>query len=323
MTEPSQTRVVVTPGDPAGIGPFVMYRAWQQLGTPDEVRFAGPAGLWSNLADRLGGPVPHCLDERSPDTPIPAPGCPDDVGARIAWRALDQAIHCARSCGAAIVTGPISKEHMVAAGFPHAGHTDYLREQFGVPSVLMVMAADAFVVGLATVHVPLASVPDLITPGRIADSLQLLDRYLAHTGADTSRPIAVAGVNPHAGERGTLGNDERRVQAGIERAQQTVSRPIIGPLPGDTVFRDLSQERVSAVLAMYHDQGLAPFKLLHFDRGVNVTVGLPVLRTSPDHGTAFDLAARDTASSDSARAALAMAIRYGARWSTQRSETER
>lgn len=307
-------RIAITPGDPAGIGPQVLLRAWASCHFDKRVYFCGEPKLWLNaaataainpdlIAPYLAQPGAH-----SSLTDNVRLGESGPAAAKLAWHALDAAIAGARAGEfEALVTGPIAKSAMLAVGFPNPGHTEYLQAQFEVGHVLMVMYAPGFVVGLNSIHIPLRNVAEQTTAKSVADNLRLLNGFLL-TQKITKPRIAVAGLNPHAGESGHLGHEEAQIRLGMQQASQS-GVVAVGPLPGDTVFYGMARGQFDAVLAMYHDQGLAPFKLRHFSDGVNVTVGLPVLRTSPDHGTAYDLAAQSGAvDAGSAAAALRLAL---------------
>jgi 4-hydroxythreonine-4-phosphate dehydrogenase len=181
------------------------------------------------------------------------------------------------------------------AGLNYAGHTEILQEFSNSPMVAMMFWGRQLKVLLATTHISLARVATSLSVGLLEQKIQLLVAFLRQTGAASGRPIAVAALNPHAGENGAFGDEESRV---IKPAVQSCSRlglPIIGPVPADVLFHQAVQGRYDAVVALYHDQGLIPFKMLHFADGVNVTLGLPFVRTSVDHGTAFDIAGKNSA----------------------------
>lgn len=300
--------ILVTPGDPGGIGPWVMLRAVEAYSSPVvPIRLLGDPRIWLRAAGQMGldtERVEALCAGRALDYSLPPLGRATPEGARLAWAALDEAIDAAKP-GVAVVTGPIAKASMLEVGFPHAGHTEYLAERTGTGRVLMVMSAPRFHVGLHTVHLPLREVPAAISAEGIAEDLALLSGWLQAVGEQGT--IGVCGLNPHAGEEGALGDEEAAIRGGMALARAR-GLAVEGPWPGDTVFVDLRVGRLAAVLAMYHDQGLAPFKLAHFHDGVNVTVGLPWLRTSPDHGTAFALAAAGPAGVDSASAAAALRL---------------
>jgi 4-hydroxythreonine-4-phosphate dehydrogenase len=185
---------------------------------------------------------------------------------------------------------------MARAGFRHSGHTDYLAEALGAPAVLMLLAGPSLRVGLATVHRPLRQVARELSTAGLVESLKLLDRGLREWFGLPRPRIAVCGLNPHAGEGGLLGSEEIEVIAPAVRRAARLGLAVSGPFPADSLFATVARHRrFDAVLAMYHDQGLGPLKALDFERAINVTLGLPQPRTSPDHGVAYDLAGQGTA----------------------------
>jgi 4-hydroxythreonine-4-phosphate dehydrogenase len=209
----------------------------------------------------------------------------------------------------AIATGPINKAAMHLAGIPYAGHTEILAQRTNARDYAMMLAGDRLKVVLATIHVPLARVADILTTSTILKVIELTDHGLKTRFGISGARIAVAGLNPHAGENGLFGDQEEKI---IRPAiDQAISRGIdaSGPYPPDTVFFSASRGAYDAVVAMYHDQGLGPFKMIHFNDGVNTTLGLPIVRTSVDHGTAYDIAGTGRASAESMVAAIAMAAR--------------
>lgn len=304
--------IQLTPGDPGGVGPWVMLQAWQAAADRAALRLCGDPRVWLRAAGQLGlatDEVEAACVGAAVAEPLPPMGCATSAGARLAWMALDEALAGLHDGQArALVTGPIAKASMLEVGFPYPGHTEYLAERAGARRVLMVMSAPRFHVGLHTVHIPLRDVAGAVSADGIAADLTLLAAWLATIGEGGT--LGVCGLNPHAGEDGALGDEEIVIRSGMQQAR-AAGLALAGPLPGDTAFVDLASGRLAGVLAMYHDQGLAPFKLRHFHDGVNVTVGLPWLRTSPDHGTAFSLAAVGPQAADpaSAAAALALALR--------------
>jgi 4-hydroxythreonine-4-phosphate dehydrogenase len=209
----------------------------------------------------------------------------------------------------ALVTAPISKEAWALAGhgeFP--GHTEFLAARCGTKRVRMMFVTPSLNVMLVTSHVPLARVPALLTIERVLDTIELGHEACRTLGPANPR-IAVCGVNPHAGESGLLGDEEARSIAPAIRAARERGIDATGPFPGDTLFRAALQGRYDLVVAMYHDQGIIPVKLLAFDRAVNLTAGLPIVRTSPDHGTAYDIAGKNLANPGSMHAAIDLAVR--------------
>ena len=207
----------------------------------------------------------------------------------------------------AVVTGPVYKEGLQALGFPYPGQTEYFAAAFGVADYGMLLTGATLTVGLATIHEPLSKVPQLLTVERIVRSGLLTAAFLRRRGIPHPR-IAVAGLNPHAGEGGAFGDEEIRIiQPAIDRLNHAAVGIFSGPAVPDAIFRAAAQGHHHAVLAMYHDQGLIPLKLLDFDTAVNVTLGLPKPRTSPDHGTAFSIAGKNLANPSSMIAAIRLA----------------
>jgi len=216
-----------------------------------------------------------------------------------------------RGAVAALVTGPISKEAIRAAGSPYTGHTDMLAAMTGCLRWAMTLVADELRTMFVTAHIPLAEVPQAVTRKRVRQTIELAAEALADLG-EGKRAVGVTGLNPHAGEAGMLGQEEiEAIVPAIEDAQE-MSINCVGPVPGDTAFLRMKNGEFGIVVAMYHDQGHAPLKLVAFDRGVNWTVGLPIVRTSPDHGTAFDIAGQWKARPDSMKTAVALAARLAA-----------
>lgn len=232
-----------------------------------------------------------------------------EEGGKIAYIALDRAVRDLKAgLIDVLITAPISKNAMQMAGFQYPGHTEYLSHEFGVKSGLMMMVADNRRVALVSTHVPLKDVSASITKEIIRSKLDTLIQSL-QIDFGIGRPvIAVLGLNPHAGENGHLGKEEEEIiRPAIIEAKKS-GDIIMGPYPADGFFGSMSFNKFDAVLAMYHDQGLIPFKLLNFQNGVNFTAGMPFVRTSPDHGTAFDLAGKNEADPTSFRAALFAAV---------------
>ncbi len=278
-------RIFITLGDPAGIGPEVVDGALTGW-TP-------PEGVVIELhGDRTAG----------------VPGRPDARSAAAALESLHVAARKLRDGDVdAVVTAPVCKEALQAIGFGFPGQSEFFANALKVDDFAMLLAGDRLTVGLATIHEPLARVPNLLTTDGIVRVGMLMADFLKHRGHARPR-IAVAGLNPHAGENGAFGDEESRIIApAIEILNRAVVADFTGPHVPDAVFRDAVQGRFDAVLAMYHDQGLIPLKLVDFDSGVNVTLGLPRPRTSPDHGTAFGIAGKGVADPASMRAAIKLA----------------
>jgi len=208
----------------------------------------------------------------------------------------------------ALITAPINKDNIQSDKFNFPGHTEFLAQQFETNNYLMLMVSELMKIGVVTTHVPLSKVPELITKEAILNKLRIMDRSLEQDFSVKSPRIAVLGLNPHAGDGGLLGTEEKDIIIpAIERAKKE-GILALGPYPSDGFFGSGDYTKFDAILAMYHDQGLTPFKLASFDKGVNYTAGLPFIRTSPAHGTAFDIAGEDKASPDSFREALYLAI---------------
>jgi 4-hydroxythreonine-4-phosphate dehydrogenase len=236
------------------------------------------------------------------------PGELDAANAPAVLRTLELAVDgCLDGRFDALVTGPVHKGVIASTGVPFSGHTEFLAERTGTPAVLMVLVADTLRVALLTTHVPLAAVAALVTPERLETTLALFHDGLVSRYGIAAPRILVAGLNPHAGEGGHLGREELEViEPALERMRAR-GLDVRGPLPADTLFTPERLAEADGVLAMYHDQGLPVLKHVGFGRAVNVTFGLPIVRTSVDHGTALDIAGRGVADTGSLAAALAAA----------------
>jgi len=244
------------------------------------------------------------------------PGRPDLEGARNSLDALELAVGLTRSGAASgLVTGPVSKAQLYAIGFVHPGQTEFVAERCGIASELyaMMLAGPTLKVIPVTTHVPLRNVPDLLTVEGIVAKGRAAIRGLQRQFGIAEPRLAVAGLNPHAGEDGTLGREEiDLIVPAVERLREDGYR-VSGPHPPDIMFNDRRRSTYDAALCMYHDQALIPLKTLHFDEGINLTLGLPIVRTSPDHGTAFDIAGRDQADPRAMIAAIRTAAECAAR----------
>jgi len=232
-----------------------------------------------------------------------------DVAGEASYMSLEAAVNDLKAGEIdALVTAPISKDNIQSEKFNFPGHTEFLAEQFGTNNYLMLMVSEMMKIGVVTTHVPLAGVPSLITKEAILNKLRIMAGSLEQDFSIKKPRIAVLGLNPHAGDGGLLGSEENDIIIpAIEKAKGE-GILAIGPYPADGFFGSGDYARFDAILAMYHDQGLTPFKVISFERGVNYTAGLPVIRTSPAHGTAFDIAGEGKASPDSFREALYLAI---------------
>jgi len=287
--------VAVTVGDPSGIGPEIATKAVRD---PRVIAACRPV---------LYGPhTPADL------APFPA-GRLDAGSARAAFDAIVRATSDALAGRvAAVTTAPVSKAAFAEAGFPWRGHTDLLAHLCEVTEVAMMFWSERLRVVLATIHVPLADVPALLTVERVLGVLRLTAAALPRFGIAAPR-MALAGLNPHAGEGGLLGSEESRVLAPAIAVARSEGLDATGPLPADTLFVRAARGEFDVVVACYHDQGLVPVKLLAFGRAVNVTLGLPIVRTSVDHGTAFDIARKGVADEGSLVEAILLAARLGGR----------
>ena len=314
MTKP----IAISLGDPAGIGPEVVVRALAARPALRVLVFGDPLVL-SAAAARAGVPRVDPEALRVVTTLGPndvTPGRPNDASARAQLAYLEAATDAVLGgeC-AALVTAPISKEWIARAGFTFPGHTEYLAARAGVAAFAMMLAGPQLRVVVATTHIALRDVPTSLTPAGVAATIVLTAEALARRFRIAKPRVAVAGLNPHAGEAGRFGDEETRivapaiVLARTRLAAAGVDAAVTGPHVPDVVFRQAAGGAFDAVVALYHDQGLIPVKLLHFDDAVNVTLGLPFARTSPDHGTAFDIAGTGAARPDSFLAALDLAAR--------------
>jgi 4-hydroxythreonine-4-phosphate dehydrogenase len=328
------TILAVTLGDAAGIGPEVALKAANQAGWPDRLRLVlvGSREVLKREARQHRLPLPAAWNPRDelpagariaawePGPEDAAPGEPYEV-IRLAdtpgrtsaacGRAAAQWIRAAvAGCRAGwfdgLVTAPICKKSLQLAGLPHPAHTEYLAALTGAPKAAMMFVGGPLRVLLATRHLPLREVPAAVTPGAVEEAIRFACRAGDWLGLDPVR-VGVCGLNPHAGEDGMLGDEESLVIAPVIERLRTEGLSVSGPIPGDMAFYQALEGRFDLVVAMYHDQGLAPFKMLAFDSGVNLTLGLPIVRTSPDHGTAFDLAGRGVAEPSSMAAAIRLA----------------
>jgi 4-hydroxythreonine-4-phosphate dehydrogenase len=284
--------IAITMGDPAGIGPEVAERA------------AADPRVLAACVPRLYGP--------SGGATFP-PGILSPDSGRAAYETILRAVEDARNGVVdGVATAPISKEAFRLAGLPWAGHTDLLAHLTGAPHVAMMFYSDALRVVLATVHVALADVPRVLTRELLETTIALTAAELPRFGIATPR-IAVAGLNPHAGEHGLFGREEETVIAPAIANARTRGVNVSGPYAADTLFVRARRGEFDVVVAAYHDQGLIPVKLLAFGKAVNVTLGLPIVRTSVDHGTAFDIAGRGIADPESMIAAVLLAARLATR----------
>jgi len=304
-----QVRIAITTGEPAGIGPEISLRA--VLAVDAVCVLLGDAALLEQRARAVGSgwPLPPRVSIDHVPLAVPAkPGVLDTRNAGYVLALLDRAVDaCVRGEAGALVTAPVQKSVINDAGVPFTGHTEYLARKTGTPHVVMLLVGGMLRVALATTHLRLADVPAAITRASLAATLDVLQRDLRARFGIAMPRIGVTGLNPHAGEGGHLGREEIDVIAPAIAAARARGIDAIGPLPADTVFVPNQLARFDAVLAMFHDQGLPVLKHASFGHGVNVTLGLPFVRASVDHGTALDLAGTGTADAGSMIAALQLA----------------
>ena len=310
-------KIAVTSGEPAGIGPDICLDL-PSMGLPGHVVVLGNLALLRARANGLGKQValrsyrpdlaydPTVLDVL--DVPLPQPvqaGCLDVANAPYVLALLDRAYEGIQ-CGefVAMVTAPVHKGIINDAGVPFSGHTEYLADKSHTKQVVMMLAGGGLRVALATTHLPLRSVPAAITADLLISVLTILQHDLQTKFGLPQPRILVAGLNPHAGEQGHLGHEEQDIIEPVIQQLQQQGLAVRGPFPADTLFQPFMLKDADAVLAMYHDQGLPVLKYASFGKGVNITLGLPFIRTSVDHGTALDLAGRGAADSGSLHEAV-------------------
>lgn len=311
--------IAITTGEPAGIGPDLVLTL--QPSTSARYVLIGDRDLLRQRTKRLGLNIKLC--DYSPDRP-PQENCleichiplvlPSQAGilnpanARYVLETLDRAIDgCLSNEFAAMVTAPVHKGVINDGGIPFSGHTEYLAERTHSKRVVMMLTGGNMRVALVTTHMPLSAVPAAITTEAVTETLTILLQDLQNHFGITSPRVLVAGLNPHAGEGGHLGREEIDIIEPVLNTMRAQGHLLTGPLPADTLFNPDRLAEADAVLAMYHDQGLPVLKYASFGHGVNVTLGLPIIRTSVDHGTALDLAGTGQASPGSLQTALALA----------------
>ena len=323
MTPPRRTRLALTPGEPAGIGPDLCIQLAQRPQAVEIVAIADPQML-QQRAEALG--LPLTLRQFAPAEPAspaaageltilpvelrnPAtPGHLDPANADYVLECLRQAVDgCTDGRFDGMVTGPVHKGVINDAGIPFTGHTEFLAERSATPRVVMMLATEGLRVALATTHLPLAEVSAAISTELLDEVIRILHHDLQQRFGIAAPRIMVCGLNPHAGEGGHLGREEIEVIAPLLEQLRGEGMRLYGPLPADTLFTPRYLDEADAVLAMYHDQGLPVLKHKGFGRAVNVTLGLPFVRTSVDHGTAIELAGSGKADSGSLEYAIQVA----------------
>jgi 4-hydroxythreonine-4-phosphate dehydrogenase len=319
----SVSPIAVSIGDPAGIGPEVLAKAWVRRAQDRLTPFFAIGDLrsistvWKGPLRKIAEPAEAaaCFDEALPimeveDAGEIVPGQPNMPGARCAVASLEIAVGIAREGAAcAIVTGPVSKAELYAIGFTHSGQTEFVAERCGVSpgNVAMMLAGPTLRTVCITTHVPLARVSELLSVELVVSRGRVTARGLQRDFGIADPRIAIAGFNPHAGESGSLGREEIDILLPAIEQLRDEGIDIVGPLAADTMFHPRARARYDAALCTYHDQALIPLKTLHFDEGVNMTLGLPIVRVAPDHGTAFQIAGKGLAEPGATIAAIRMA----------------
>ncbi len=326
MTSPGAALrpIGLTMGEPAGIGPELSLDIWRRraelklppfcyLGAADQIHDLDPALPVTRVNDP--GDALRSFQDAFPvfDIPVaekPVAGTPDPTNAGAVIEAIEQGTRLALGGSLrALVTNPIQKANLIEAGFAFTGHTDFLAHLAGAQreQAVMMLAGPSLKVVPLTQHIPLRDVPGAISSDLIVQTAEIILRALVENFATPRPRLAIAGLNPHAGEQGHLGDEEARLIAPAIAALQEAGHDVRGPHPADSLFSAAMRGTYDAVLCMYHDQALIPLKTLDAGRAVNVTLGLPMIRTSPDHGTALDIAGKSKASADSLVAAIRLA----------------
>jgi 4-hydroxythreonine-4-phosphate dehydrogenase len=295
-------RVAVTLGDPRGIGPEIVAAVLAHPPAPAAFVVIGPAGLIEGLpaTERIA-----VGDSGTAITPASRLDLPPAEAGRLTGESIERAARLALAGRVdAIVTGPAEKRALHLAGFPFPGHTEWLAQLAGGVKVAMMLASDRLRVVLVTTHIPLAEVPRALTTERVVETGRITARALTAWWGIAAPRLALCAVNPHAGEGGLFGREDETILAPAARTLGAA-----GPLPADTVFVRALRGEFDAVLAPYHDVGMTAIKVASFGHGVNITLGLPFVRTAPDHGTAFDIAGKGMADPGSMREAVGLAVR--------------
>ena len=307
-------RFAISGGDPCGIGYEVIAKALVQTGLCKRARvsFCGAGVWWERTISDLGlqDPGVEIVDVGYAGEIVSGKLSP--VGGEYAYRSILSAVDlCKKGEADALITAPINKKALFLAGYSYNGHTELLKELFGTGEVVMFMVSPKMKVGLLTTHIPIRDVSRMLSFDVIESKVLLIVSALRQFWGIVEPKIAMCGLNPHAGEGGVMGKEEIEILAPVCEQLRGRGVDVEGPLPADTVFL---REDFDAFVAVYHDQGLIPFKLLSFGKGVNTTLGLPVVRTSPDHGTAMDIAGKGLANSSSMESALLCAEEMVKKW---------
>lgn len=304
--------ILVTMGEPAGIGPEIAVAAFKMLGGcigRHPIKLVGDASVFKSCGlTEVGAVIP------TQAAAARAPGKPWSGNTKAVTEAIETAVAMAsEGRAAAIVTAPINKAVLLHAGFQYTGHTEYLEALTKVPRAVMMLASDQLRVVPFTIHTPLSSVPKALTSAGIVETGEIILSSLTKYFGIAVPRLTVSGLNPHAGEEGELGKEDSTIIAPAVATLKARGHNVRGPLPADTMFHAEARAKYDAALCMYHDQALIPIKTLSFWDGVNVTLGLPIIRTSPDHGTAFNIAGTGKADPRSMIAAIRMAAQMADR----------
>ncbi|MCC6501891.1 MAG: 4-hydroxythreonine-4-phosphate dehydrogenase PdxA [Deltaproteobacteria bacterium] len=312
--------IAVTMGDPAGVGPEILIKALNdaRVKKAASVMAVGDLGVLREAAKklRLKGPSDEqVISVTNLDLKKLKIGKPSKLSGEASVAFIEEALYMTAIGDAdAFVTCPISKEAVKKAGFTFPGHTEFIAHLTGTEDFVMMLGGKDLKVVLVTIHESLKKVPSLITTESVLKTISITDKAFKNDFGLKKPRIAVCGLNPHAGEAGMFGDEDKNIIEPAVRKARKAGIDAVGPLPSDTVFyRAVRKKEFDVVVAMYHDQGLGPLKLMHFDDGVNATLGLPVIRTSVDHGTAFDIAWQGKASHESLVAAIEMAAQMAVR----------
>jgi 4-hydroxythreonine-4-phosphate dehydrogenase len=320
--------LAVSLGDPAGIGPEVVAKCWDNRSSFGLTPFVA-IGDPRSITAVWDGPIEVIEDPRDVDSAFDAglpliqlasaqadiPGHPSVAGAHCSLDSLEIAVGLARSgSAAAVVTGPVAKEQLYSIGFSHPGQTEFVAERCGVSAtnVAMMLAGPTLRTVPVTTHLPFTQVVERLSSALIESRARTTLRGLQRNFGIAEPRLAISALNPHAGEGGMLGREEIDLIEPAVAALRAEGWRVTGPHPADTMFHETARAKYDAALCMYHDQALIPLKALHFNDGVNITLGLPIVRTAPDHGTAFDIAGKDCADPRPMAAAIRMAAECGA-----------
>jgi len=311
--------VIITSGDPAGIGPEIIANIFSNskirdraffFVIGDEVAFRYYLCEKINIIQKKEDYKENCLNLISVSKiKNLKPGTPNKETALSSYLALKKAVELIKNgFSKVLITAPIYKKGIIETGIKFTGHTEFLQKSFCIKDVLMSFYSKKLFVGTVTTHVPLVKVSKLITYDLVKSKIDIASRFIRHYFNKTNPSIAVLGLNPHAGEGGKIGHEDEDVLKPLCLSLKKEGINVTGPVSADVAFYDAYKGKYDFVLGMYHDQVLAPFKMLYFDRGVNLTMGLPFIRTSPDHGTAFDIAGKGVSSKESMENAIKLAL---------------